>query len=575
MRSIVWALLLSSSACITQASGAPAPAEPAPPLQPPAEALPDAAVRFSIQLGVHDEMIARSPELALYARGLYRSDEELEALRALVLEHQPEGTVFGAVAGPTAAEMAEADARLHASDDVLKQAFALDQALGQHTRLYVPAKDSVQLTKGLVAWVDHAYASPIESLPNRPCTIDGAAGCVESLNRFVAVTDVGWGARIDIAELFWPSLDGERVVETNCETEDQRRQDRTVLDALKTTRSKRLDYWARAYAAPGLVAAPDSPVAVVSAAVDPHAVMRLGQALEVRSQYESELGRALRQAVAEPGAEEEAAAYEIPPLASASAGFPFSSYVAHWSFEADTRSIDLEWKLNELGQKLVTHANPKASAPDAASVCADTSACAVFTESFSGILNVPGFDPMSMQGVERGHHLGPIILGAWPNVLSKLAEALPTDPMQADGALAGSAWRDGWGRLEFAVGSWSTDGPKRPAMSSGTRLPVPGGQRYYTEDANFVVLDSPRPQSAGWVAASDLTRAAWLTERPRGGSDISGATVRFSDLLAAQRFVQGGRGASRWSELNIDLELDDKVVRGHLVLSGNRKDVVE
>lgn len=520
-------------------------------------------------------MIARSPELVLYARGFHRSREELKALRALVLENQPAGFVFGSVAGPTPAEMADADARLHASDKVLEQAFALDQALGRHTRLYIPAQDSVQLTKALVAWVESAYASPIESMPNRPCTIDGSAFCVESLNRFVAVTDEGWGARIDIAELFWPAFDGEQVLESNCKEEDQRRQERAVLDKLKTTRSKRLDYWARAYAAPGLSAAPDFPAAVVSAAVDPHAVMRIGQALEVRSQYEHELGRALRQAVAESRVEEEPAAYEVPSFASESAGFPFSSYVAHWSFEADARSIDFEWNLNKLGQGLLTAASPAVSPPDAASVCADTSACAVISESFSGLLNAPGFDPKSLVGPEREHHLSPILLGAWPNVVSKLAETLPTDPMQASGALGGAVWLDGWGRLEFAVGSWSTDAPKRPVTSSGTPLPVPGGQRHYTADTNFVIVDSPGAQRAGWVAASDLTRAAWLSERPGGASGTSGATVRFSDLLAVQRFLQRGRGASRWSAMNIDLKLEGEVVRGHLVLVGNRKEVVE
>lgn len=581
MRVIVCALLLSSAACVAQASGAIPPAEAAgsQALQPPPEVLRNAAIRFTVQLGVWDPMLARSPELAGYPGGIFRQPDHLRTLRGLVLEHQPAGaSVLGAVEGPSAAQMAEADARLHATDDIFEQAFALEQVMGRHTRLYIPAKDSGALTEALIPWVHTAFDPMIESLPNRTCEAAGSSVCVESLNRFIAVTDEGWGVRIDIAELLWPSLDAQRVLQLYGRSEAGLQQQRATLrrlgheDAPRNTRSMVTEFWTRAYEAPGLNAAPASSAPIVSAAVDPHALMRLGQALGIHQQYAYELGRALRQATPGLDAEDGTPEYDIPSLNSATAEFPFSEYVAHWTFETDARSIELQWHLNGIGQALLSEADPQVPIPVAAELCVDTSACAVVSESFGGLLNAVEFDPKSLSGNEQQHLLLPVALGAWPNALSKLREHLPTEPLHADGAMAGAAWRDGWGRLEFAVGSWSSDVPTRPVVPSGTRLPVEGGQRHYTQDTNFVVVDSPSPARPGWIAASDLVRAAWLSKRPTVAT-ASGATVRISDLLTVQRFFLGDLRGSGWDELNIDLKLEGEVIRGRVAFAGHREAV--
>lgn len=581
MRATVFTLLLLSPGCSPQALASTPPAAAPPGLASPPQALPNAAITFAVEFGKHDEMLGRSPELAKALRGLMLRDPDVSALGNTIAEYQRgSASVFGALAGPTAEAMEHADQRLHATDDLFQQAFALEQPLGRHLRLYVPTEDSRALTRALVAWSKATFGEDTPLTPAGPCVAEGSAYCVLSSYRYIAVTDEGWGTRLDLVTPLWPNVDDEHFLDYAAFDDNNKRKaivgqlKRLGLeDAFRATGTQLSDYWRDAYAAPGIDAKPP-PATGVRAWVDPHAVVRLAQANSIAPQYAHELQRGLWQEreqqppddlVPEP-------TYEIPSLASLTTGVPFSHYVAHWAFQDDSRSIQLQWTLNETGHALLGE-EPPSAVPDPAAMCDGTAACVAFSGSVGGLLNAKALDPNGALDDSR-YLLWPLVLGAWPNVVGMLREALPLVDPSVTGTSVGALWSNGRKRVEFAAGSWSTTAPSPPVISDATQLPLDGGQRYYTEDSNFVVMDTPPSDPTGWIAASDLVRAAWLNALPKSAS-VGGAMLRISDLLVVYRMLFGMHsGATRWSALSADLAHEGDVISGSVVLSGRRAEVV-
>lgn len=581
MRATLCALSLLGSACAGQAPDSTPPTPTPDGLASPPQVLPGAALTFAVEFGEHDEMLSRSPEVMRVLRGLLLQKGEQARLLSTITEHQRgSASVFGALAGPTAETMEHADERLHATDDLFEQAFALEQPLGRHLRLYVPAEDSGALTEDLVDWSKTTFAEDMPHMPNRECDATGSAYCIQSFFRYIAVTDEGWGARLDIVTPLWPTLDNERFIEFSATGSDERQAIIGQLrrlgleDEFKATGTRIAEFWRGAYFAPGIDAEP-APAAGVSARVDPHAVMRLAQATGIASQYVHALQRGLRhernkdlQDEAEPEVK-----YEIPSLASVTTAVPFSHYVAHWAFHDDSRSIRLQWTLNETGRALLRE-ETQSRLPDSDAMCDGTAACVAFSDSLSGLLNAETLDP-TLALRDSDHLLWPLILGAWPNVLGVLRERLPVVSPRVAGTSVGTLWSTGQTRVEFAAGSWSTTASSPPAISGGVRLPLDGGQRYYTEDSNFVILASPSAHPSGWIAASDLVRASWLNALPKSVS-FRGAMLRISDLLVVYRILFGTHaGVTRWSELAADLAREGDVISGTVVLSGRREEVIQ